>query len=291
MVKTIRFLPLILLVVLVGVLGGGVAVFAQEEPPPVQQSTLNIETKYPVLSAESGNSYSFELTLKYLGEQRKRFDITTSVPADWVSYATAGYPEKQVAAVEIGPSASYEASESINIYFAPVFWLYPEPGDYKVTVKVSSGDLEKSVELVAKVTAKYDLNLTTESGNLSTQVTAGKDNHFTLKLENLGSIAVEDITFSTSKPEGWDIKFSPQKIDSLAPTVTQDIDVIINPPKGKTIAGDYMVTVKADSQKIAKSADIRVTVLTPSILGYVGIVIVLVVIGGLAVLFRQLGRR
>ena len=290
MVKTIRFLPLILLVVLVGVLGGGVAVFAQEEPPPVG-ATLTIETKFPVLTGESGSSYSFELTLKYFGEQRKRFDITTSVPSDWVAYTTAGYPEKQVAAVELGPAAAYEASESIKINFGPVFWLLPEPGDYKVTTKVSSGDLEKSVELVAKVTAKYDISLTTETGNLNTEVTAGKDNHFTLKLENLGSIAVEDVTFSTSKPEGWTIKFNPEKIDSLAPTTTRDIDVIINPPKGKTIAGDYMVNVKADSQKIASSADIRVTVLTPSILGYVGIVIVLVVIGGLAVLFRQLGRR
>jgi len=69
------------------------------------------------------------------------------------------------------------------------------------------------------------------------------------------------------------------------------IDAVIKPPR-ETIAGDYVVTMIANSSGLAnREFELRVTVLTPTVLGWVGIVIVLVVIAGLAVLFRRLGRR
>ena len=145
--------------------------------------------------------------------------------------------------------------------------------------------------VTATVTARYEMGLYTETGRLNTEATAGEDKHFAIKLVNFGSAAIEDITFSSSKPEGWSIKFNPEKVDSLESGLTQDVDVVINAPKGKTIAGDYVVTINAKSMKVNDSLELRVTVLTPSIWGWVGIIIVLVVIAGLAVIFRQLGRR
>ena len=66
---------------------------------------------------------------------------------------------------------------------------------------------------------------------------------------------------------------------------------MITPPQGKTIAGDYMINFKADTGTISQTMDVRVTVLTPTIWGWVGIIIIVVVIAGLAVLFMKLGRR
>lgn len=284
------FLCLALLLVVAGGLAGTQAVLAQEESEPVAE-TLNLESKFPVLSGESGDSYDFEVDVKYQGAERKRFDLTVSVPPDWRGYAAAGYPERQVAAVELGPAEGFATTEKIKIKAFPVFWNLPEAGDYVVTLEVSSGDLKGSIELTAKVTARYEFKLYSETGRLNTEVTAGKDNHFAIKMVNAGSAAIEDITFSSSKPEGWSIKFNPEKVDSLESGLTQDVDVVINPPKGKTIAGDYVVTINANSKKMNDSLELRVTVLTPSIWGWVGIIIVLVVIAGLAVIFRQLGRR
>jgi len=79
-------------------------------------------------------------------------------------------------------------------------------------------------------------------------------------------------------------------VENLAPGLAQDVDVVIEPPE-KTIAGDYSITIRADSEETSDSLEFRVTVETPTIWGWVGIAIVLVVIAGLAVLFRQLGRR
>jgi uncharacterized membrane protein len=66
---------------------------------------------------------------------------------------------------------------------------------------------------------------------------------------------------------------------------------VITPPQGKTIAGDYMINFKADTGSISQDMDVRVTVLTPTIWGWVGIIVIVVVIAGLAVLFMKLGRR
>ena len=98
-------------------------------------------------------------------------------------------------------------------------------------------------------------------------------------------------TFTADKPEGWTVTFKPEKVDSLGAGQTQQEDVVITPPEGKTIAGDYVITLHASNDKVNQSMQVRVTVLTPSIWGWVGIIIIVVVIAGLAVLFMRLGRR
>jgi uncharacterized membrane protein len=68
------------------------------------------------------------------------------------------------------------------------------------------------------------------------------------------------------------------------------VDLTINPP-GKTIAGDYALTVHATSDNASDDLELRITVLTPSLWGWVGVGIVLLVVAGLAVVFVRLGRR
>ena len=94
------------------------------------------------------------------------------------------------------------------------------------------------------------------------------------------------------KPSGWSVTFSPEEIDSLPVGSTREVEVNIKPAR-KTIAGDYMVTLSAEpeDERAFGSVDIRVTVLTPTIWGWVGVGIVVLVIAGLAVMFWRLGRR
>ncbi len=110
-------------------------------------------------------------------------------------------------------------------------------------------------------------------------------------LANSGSAAIENITFSSSKPEGWSVTFTPEKVDSLDSGLTQEVDVVINPPR-KTIAGDYEITLRAESKEFSPDRmKVRVTVLTPTIMGWIGVLIVLAVIAGVGVIFWRLGRR
>jgi len=80
-------------------------------------------------------------------------------------------------------------------------------------------------------------------------------------------------------------------VESLEPGLAQEVTVTMKPPD-KVIAGDYAITLFADSEEYsADPLKMRVTVMTPTIWGWVGILIVLAVIAGLAVIFRRLGRR
>lgn len=262
----------------------------QEEQPPPEEK-LEIESKYPVLSAKSGEVFEFSVDLKYQGGKRKRFDLTFATPPQWAAIATAGYPEKQIPAIEMGPAEKFPVTESIKVKFGPVGGKYPEPGDYILTLEASSGDLRASIELKAVVTAKYEFKITTATGRLNTNADAGEDNHFSILLSNTGSAAIENITFSSTKPEGWSVTFTPEKVDSLDSGLTQEVDVVINPPR-KTIAGDYQITLRAESKDFSPDPlKLRVTVLTPTIWGWVGVIIVLVVIAGVGVVFWRLGRR
>ena len=129
------------------------------------------------------------------------------------------------------------------------------------------------------------------TGRLNTEATAGEDNHLSIILINSGSAAIENITLSSSKPQGWDITFTPEKVDSLEAGLTKEVDVVINPPR-KTIAGDYEIKLRTESKDFSPdSMTIRVTVLTPTIWGWVGVLIVLAVIAGVGVVFWRLGRR
>jgi len=261
-------------------------------------SDLRLETKYPILEAVSGSSFSFDVTVSYSGSDRKRFDVSVSPPKDWTAAASVGYAQKQASAFELGPATVSPdtkivtaETETVTVAFSPATGKLPDPGDYVATLKISSGTLSQSIDLTGRVTAKYDFSLWSSSGKLNVEATAGKANHFYIQAANNGSAAIENITFSSSKPDSWVVTFNPDKIASLGPGLQQEVDVVITPPSGKTIAGDYAIALNSGGSHSYDNIDLRVTVLAPSVWGWVGIGIVVLVIVGMAVVFKAYGRR
>jgi uncharacterized membrane protein len=125
----------------------------------------------------------------------------------------------------------------------------------------------------------------------NTTVTAGKDSFFAAQIANLGTADIDKVNFSSTKPEGWTIEFTPDTVDSLEALNVQTVDVNIKPPP-ETIAGDYQITLRASgSQSIAQDLNIRVTVESPTIWGWVGVIIIVLVIGSLVVIFMRFSRR
>ena len=295
---------LLCFVLIFGVLGGlgvdSVALAAKESSnspfllPPNQEEAPKIESKielsspFPTLKATSGNEYEFEVEFTYIGDEDRTFDLTVDTPLNWISLMKPRYEETQISAIRL--KGFQTVPEKIKLIVVPLPWDLPEPGEYTVTLTATSGEITGSIDLKAIVTALYKLELYTETGRLNTKATAGEENHVAFKLRNSGSAPIDKVTLSSSKPEGWTITFNPEKVENLEADFAQDLDVVIEPPD-KAIAGDYAITLKADSKEIRDDLELRVTVLTPTIWGWVGIGIVLLVIAGLAILFRQLGRR
>lgn len=269
----------------------------QASPP---EEKIEFTTKYPMISGPSDKAFEFDVGVAYKdeseepgSEKRKRFILSVTGPSDWGITIRAG--GKEISAIDLRVN-SY--AETITITTMAVGWEPPDPGEYTITLEVAesdSGEPKNTIELIAKVTARYSYWVETglEGGRLNIKAEAGKDSYLPIMVTNTGTATLDKITFSSDKPQGWSITFKPERIESLSPWASQEVEVAISPPD-KTIAGDYMITLRFDSEPWAieyPELDIRVTVLTSTHWGWIGAGIIAAIIAGLVVTFRRLGRR
>ncbi|MFC1982371.1 NEW3 domain-containing protein [Chloroflexota bacterium] len=260
--------------------------FAQDEQP---EEWVKLAPTYPKMEAIAGDTFEFEMKVTYKGKEARDFDLDTIAPPGWEVYMTPPYEkEKKVSAIRLLATPS---GETIRVVVSAPFWPLPEPGEYDINVTISDGELQDTTTLKAEITARYTLMARPATERYNTTATAGKDNFFSVKVANLGTAPIENVKFSTTKPEGWTIEFTPDKIDTLEAIDEQTIDVNIKPPT-RTVAGDYEIGIRASGkQSTAEEVKIRVTVESPTIWGWVGVGIILIVVIGLGVIFMRFSRR
>ena len=306
--RRFKFTYWLICISLMAALFGGLSVFsmAQAQPEaggqpvsvtsnqasPAEKITLSCQ--YPSLSNYYGASFSYTVDLQYTGGAEKRnFDLQVKVPDGFTSSITPSYgSSSNISSITLDPKKAYP--DEITVTAVPYSWQKAQPGEYAITVAASSGDIKSSIDLKAIVTAKYDLELKTSNGLLNTNATSGKDNYLTISITNTGTADLEKVSFSskTSAPSGWSITFDPKEIDLLPFGSTRDVQVDIKPAK-ESISGDYMVTISAEpqSKNAFGSFDLRVTVKTSPLWGWVGVAFVVLVVVGLGYMFIRLGRR
>ena len=184
-------------------------------------------------------------------------------------------------------------SEDFKVDVFPA--LYALPGTYNITVKVTSGEVEGTTDITVTI-MEEEVELTQEieilslTGRVDTEAIAGKETHFSILLTNRGSGKTEAINFYASKPEEWSVTFVPQRVPIMQPGESREIDIFIT-PTSKAIAGDYSLTLRANALGVADTMDLRVAVGNSTIWGWLGLIIVLLVITGMVTLFWRLGRR
>ncbi len=262
---------------------------SQEQPPP--ETKFEATAQYPTMSAVSGASFTFTISLVYQSTESRGFDLAVTAPAGWIGEIKPSYDDVVIESITLQPGKTYP--DTVKVVLSPPPAELPEPGEYKATFNAGSGELRASVELTAVVTEippTYQLYVSTASGRLNIEAKAGQDNHLTVIMQNYGTGTLENITFSSTKSEGWSITFTPTSVETLEPGLQQEVDIAITPPT-KTIAGDYDVLLRFNSEKATYNLEMRVTVVTPTIWGGAGIGIAVAVVAGLAILFRRLGRR
>jgi len=302
------FMVLLVFVLSVLVMVPGVLLAAEEDEateeeeeviPDPEPELLEFDIVYPEIQAEMGVAYEFTFKVKYdIGDEpfgleedvtEKIFDIIVEYPEGWFAAATPQYQkETEITAVKLKNATE----ENLRVVAIPLVQVEPGEYDIKVTIKSNIEDdpLEGSAEFKAIVTSTYEMDLKTKTGRLSTDVTSGKDNHYKLIIKNNGSANIENITLTSSEPEGWKISFDTDEIEVLEAGQELEIDANIG-PADKAIAGDYMVSFRASSDNAEDDIELRITVETPTIWGILGIAIIVIVIIGVAIIFARLGRR
>lgn len=267
--------------------------------PDPEPEVLEFDVVYPEIQAELGSAYEFNFTVIYnMGDEpfgleedisEKIFDIIVTYPDTWFAAATPQYQkETEITAVKLKNATA----ENLRVVAVPLVKL--EPGEYPISVTLKSSveddTLEGTAEFTAIITSTYGMDLKTKTGRLSTDVTSGQDNHYKLIITNNGSANIEDIKITSTEPSGWKIVFDTKEIEVLEAGEEIEIDANIK-PADKTIAGDYMVNFKINSENAEDDIELRITVETPTIWGIVGIALIVIVIVGIAIIFTRLGRR
>jgi len=263
---------------------------AQEGAPTEEK--LELKATYPTLEDTApGASFAFDVTLNYQGSKARVFELAATGPKDWSVVINPGYSEQKIVlrSITLEPNKAYP--DMIKVVASPPYGLMPELKEYKITLEASSGEIRESIDLTAVITGTYELVVWPADTLYNTPVVAGKDNYFSIEINNRGSAAIDNIRLSADKPTGWTVKFSQDRLDSLAGSDYQTIDVNIKPPP-RTIAGDYLITVRASGdQAVADKLEIRVTVSTPTVWGWVGVGIIVLVLAGLVFIFMRFSRR
>jgi uncharacterized membrane protein len=262
----------------------------EEEEEPAIDEKITLRPDFPTVESIAGGEFEFRVAFTYIGEESKVFDLRTTAPPDWEVYMTPRYEkERKITSINLKPSLT--GGEELRVVATAPFWPLPEPGDYKITIEAISDTIQSSTELTARVTARYNLSTISTNERYNTTAKAGEDNIFSIKVRNLGTDAIDNINFSPDSPEGWSITFTPDKVDVLEAIDEQVVEVNIKPPP-KTVAGDYMISLRASGKQVtADKIDIRVTVETPTIWGWVGVAIILIVVIALIVIFMRFSRR
>ncbi len=259
-------------------------------------ATIELTADYYTLEIVSGQSVDFTIQVKYTGTEARVFDLTATGPADWTTSITPSYPrDRQIRDIRMEPPAGGESAtvEEIVVTSTPDAWITPELGDYPITVEISSGDLQASIEFTAVVTsvpASYTMYLSTPDSVLSTAARAGEENPFAIVIINSGTGDIDSISLSTNKPSGWAVELSPTNINSITAGNYQTVEMNIKPPTD-AIAGDYEIVVRAAGTQASDSLEIRVTVRTSALWGWVGISIIILVIAALFLIFMRFSRR
>ncbi len=293
--KMVRLVSCFVLLCLLAIVPASV-VLAQEpaliseEPEGEPAEKIEFDVPYPSVESIAGGNFEFEVEFRYTGVEDRDFELNTIAPTGWEAYMTPKYEkEKKIKSINIKPTTTF--SEPIRVVVSAPFWPLPDPGEYEITFEATSGDITNSTKLTAAVTARYAMQLIPVTERYNTKATAGEDNSYQVEVVNASTAPVDNIKLEAVNPDGWEIEFTPEKIESLPAFDKQTVDVNIQ-PSSKTIAGDYLINLSArGEQASAQEIDVRVTVETPTIWGWVGIIIIVIVIAGLVVIFMRFSRR
>lgn len=230
--------------------------------------------------ADSSFEYSAKLTNRTGSEQT--YALIAGAPRGWgVDFKVSG---KSVTSVTVDSNKN----QDVTIVVTPP--AQAEADTYQIPIRATNDSTSGDIVLEAAITGSFGLELTTPSGKLSENITAGKDTKVELVVKNTGTTPINDVNLNANKPEGWDVEFEPAKINALEPGKTATVHAKIT-ANSKAVAGDYVVEMTASAPEATADAQFRMSVKTSLVWGWVGVLVILAVIGGIFYLIRKYGRR
>lgn len=242
----------------------------------------DLTTEQANLQGHADSSFTYTVQLQNRTAEAQNYALFADVEQGWmVTFKSGG---NQVSSVEVDPGAS----SSITVEAKPPVEI--KEGTYTIPIRASNQSTSSELKLEAVITGSYGLELTTPTGLLSSEVTAGGSKTIELQVKNTGTTEASNINLSSNTPVEWEVSFEPKTIDKLPAGESTSVQAKLT-ASNKAIAGDYIVSMKASSAESSSEADFRVAVKGSSLWGWIGVLIILTIIAGIYYLIRKYGRR
>jgi uncharacterized repeat protein (TIGR01451 family) len=246
---------------------------------------VTLSSDFPELQGASNTTFTFNVTLRNDTAQDLTFGLNAQGPEGWVVTARPS-GSSQAASVQVQSGSSTTIQVTADPPSDVAAGSYP----IKLTVTDSANGATYEDDLTVKITGQYSMSLTTPDGRLNANGQAGSGIQRTLVVQNTGTADLQNVSLTSSAPSGWQVTFSPDKIDRIPAGQSVNVTATIT-PSASAVAGDYIVTMRANTDQANASVDIRVTVETSLLYGFLGIALIVVVLGGLFWVFQRYGRR
>ena len=266
---------------------------AVPEPPASTDTGVAVSVTYPALSGPSTSEFEFEIVIDNDTGADTSFNLTAAaldqnaqVLLGWdITFSPSFGQERVISSISVGDALN----ERVDVRVTPP--RNTPPGDYLIPVQVEDdAGFQADALLLITIRGRGEVFLSTDTGLLNLDATAGEEASTELRLTNFGTGDLANINLLADAPSGWEVTFELSPVGELPVDNQIDITTTIL-PAADAIPGDYLVTLRANHPDTNDSLELRVTVAQSTIWGWLGIVLVILVIVILGGLFVRLGRR
>jgi uncharacterized membrane protein len=224
---------------------------------------LTVTTKLPELRGSPKSNFEYALTIKNDAGRNLIASFAAEAPSNFETSFTEAYGTQELSAIPIEAGQS----KDIKLKVRPPSSI--DAGHFPVTVTVKAEDASAKADLALDVVGQPQLQVAGRDGLLSARAVAAKQTSMPVVVTNNGTAPAENVTLNASAPTGWKVTFEPKTIERLVPGKEAEVQALVTPGE-KSLAGDYMVSVNANSRGESASSQFRITVATSTVWGMAG---------------------
>jgi uncharacterized membrane protein len=242
---------------------------------------LTLTPQLPALRGTPKSSFDYTVSVKNDSGRNLTVSLAATAPRNFDTSFTESYGTQELSSVPIDAGLS----KDVKLKVRPPSSV--DAGTFPLEMTATSGDTTAKAQLTLEVVGQPRLTISGRDGRVSVpDAVAGEQRTVPLVIANDGTAAADNIELSGSGPSGWKVDFDKKTVDRIDPNQTAEVNALVT-PTDKSLAGDYMATVRAASRGETASTDFRVTVGTSTVWGMVGFGIIAI---ALLVMFGAVAR-
>ncbi len=245
---------------------------------------LTVKAQLPSLRGSPKSNFEYTLTIKNDSGRNLNVSFGAQAPENFETSFTEAYGSQELSSIPIDAGQS----KDIKLHVRPPSTV--DAGHFAVTATVKAGDASATADLALDVIGQPRLQVAGRDGLLSSRAVAAQQTSIPIVVTNTGSAPAENVKLSASAPSGWKVSFDPATVDRLVPGKDAEVQALVT-PSDKSLAGDYMVSVNANSRGENASSQFRITVNTSTVWGMVGAGVIGVALLLMLTAVARFGRR